>query len=115
MLDNYKNKLVPLIVPVLLILFWYFITDGIELFSSYILPSPVDVVNSAWVVIQSGKLLTNTVDTLYKVFAGLICASIVAIPAGILLGWYKTLEDLCTFVISVLRPIPPVAWIPFSI
>ena len=27
----------------------------------------------------------------------------------------SVLEDICTFVISVLRPIPPVAWIPFSI
>ncbi|WP_405305349.1 ABC transporter permease [Methanobrevibacter sp.] len=115
MFDNYKNKFIPLILPILIILFWYFITDGIELFSSFILPSPVDVVNSAWVVIQNGKLLTNTVDTLFKVFSGLILASVVAIPLGILLGWYKTLEDLCTFVISVLRPIPPVAWIPFSI
>ena len=115
MFDNYKNKFVPLIVPIILILFWYLITDGLELFSSYILPSPVDVVYSAWNVIENGKLITNTLDTLYKVFAGLILASIVAIPVGILLGWYKTLEDLCTFVISVLRPIPPVAWIPFSI
>ncbi|WP_298502347.1 ABC transporter permease [uncultured Methanobrevibacter sp.] len=115
MFDNYKNKFIPFIVPIILILFWYFITDGIELFSAYILPSPVDVVNSALVVIENGKLLTNTIDTLFKVFSGLILASVVAIPVGILLGWYKTLEDLCTFVISVLRPIPPVAWIPFSI
>ena len=115
MFDNYKNKFIQLILQILIILFWYFITDVIELFSSYILPSPVDVVNSALVVIQNGKLLTNTIDTLFKVFSGLILASVVAIPLGILLGWYKTLEDLCTFVISVLRPIPPVAWIPFSI
>ena len=115
MFDNYKNKFVPLILPIILILFWYVITNGMGLFSSYILPGPVDVVNSAWVVIENGKLLTNTVDTLFKVFAGLILASVVAIPLGILLGWFKTLEDISTFVISILRPIPPVAWIPFSI
>ena len=66
MFDNYKNKFVPLIVPIILILFWYLITDGLELFSSYILPSPVDVVYSAWTVIENGKLLTNTLDTLYR-------------------------------------------------
>ena len=115
MFDNYKNKFIPFLVPIILIFFWYLITNGMELFSPYILPGPLDVVNSAWVVIENGKLLTNTIDTLFKVFAGLILASLVAIPVGILLGWYKTLEDLCTFVISVLRPIPPVAWIPFSI
>ena len=115
MFDNYNNRFVPIILPIILIFFWYLITNGLGLFSSYILPGPIDVINSAWVVIQNGKLLTNTIDTLFKVFAGLILASLVAIPLGILLGWYKTLEDLCTFVISVLRPIPPVAWIPFSI
>ena len=115
MLDNYNNRFFPFIVPIILIFFWYLITNGLGLFSSYILPGPLDVINSAWAVIENGKLLTNTIDTLFKVFAGLICASIVAIPCGILLGWYKVLEDLCTYVISILRPIPPVAWIPFSI
>ena len=28
---------------------------------------------------------------------------------------YSKLETLCSFVISILRPIPPIAWIPFSI
>src|SRR5574344_343932 len=115
MFDNYKNKFVPLLLPVILIFIWYLITNCFRLFSSYILPGPLDVVNSAWVVIENGKLFANTIDTLFKVFFGLILASIVAIPLGILLGWYKTLEDICTFVISILRPIPPVAWIPFSI
>lgn len=32
-----------------------------------------------------------------------------------MLGWYSKLETLCSFVISILRPIPPIAWIPFSI
>ena len=100
MLDNYKNKFIPLILPIILIFIWYLLTNGLGLFSSYILPGPLDVVNSAWVVIENGKLLTNTIDTLFKVFAGLILASVVAIPLGILL---------------ILRPIPPVAWIPFSI
>ena len=28
MLDNYKHKFIPLILPIILILFWYGITDG---------------------------------------------------------------------------------------
>ena len=56
MFDNYKNKFIPVIIPIILILFWYLITNGLGLFSSYILPGPLDVVNSAWVVIENGKL-----------------------------------------------------------
>lgn len=114
-MNKYNNKFTPFILPIIIILFWYLITGVLHLASPYVLPSPVDVCISAWNIIVSGKLLTNTLDTLFKVFAGLILASIIAIPLGILLGWYSKLEDICTFVISVLRPIPPVAWIPFSI
>ena len=110
-----KRKILPFILPVAIIIFWYVITGGLHLVESYVLPSPVDVLYSAINILQSGKLVQNTVDTLFKVFAGLILASVVAIPLGILMGWYQTLEDLCSFIISILRPIPPVAWIPFSI
>ena len=115
MFDNYKNKFIPLILPICIIIFWYLITEGLGIVNPYILPGPITVCQSAWELILNGKLLTNTLDTLYKVFGGLILAAAVAIPLGILLGWYKTLEDIATLVISVLRPIPPVAWIPFSI
>ncbi|WP_405267064.1 ABC transporter permease [Methanobrevibacter sp.] len=115
MYENYRSKLISLILPIVIIIFWYLITDGFHIVNPYILPSPIEVCNSAWNLILSGKLLKNTMDSLFKVFGGLILAAIVAIPLGVLLGWYKTLEDLCSFVISILRPIPPIAWIPFSI
>ena len=110
-----KRKILPFILPIAIIIVWYIITDGLHLVKPFILPSPVGVLNSAINILQSGKLFKNTVDTLFKVFSGLILASVVAIPLGIIMGWYQTLEDLASFIISVLRPIPPVAWIPFSI
>ena len=115
MYENYKRKAISLILPIVIIIFWYVITEGVHLVNPYILPGPIEVCTSAWDLIISGKLLKNTIDSLFKVFGGLILAGIVAIPLGILIGWYKTLEDLCSFVISILRPIPPIAWIPFSI
>lgn len=104
-----------MILPILIIIVWYLITAVFNLVDPYILPSPVEVCFSAWNLILSGELFRDAFDTLFKVFAGIFIAAIVAIPLGILLGWYKRLEDICTFVISILRPIPPVAWIPFSI
>jgi NitT/TauT family transport system permease protein len=110
-----KDKFTPIILPILIIIIWYLITSVFKLVNPYFLPSPVEVCSSAWDIIQSGELLTDTLDTLFKVFGGMICASVVAIPLGVLLGWYHKLENLCSFVISILRPIPPIAWIPFSI
>ena len=114
-MSSNKKKFIPLILPICILILWYLLTEGLGIINPYILPGPITVCQSAWELIMNGKLLSNTLDTLYKVFGGLILASIVAIPLGILMGWYKTLEEIATFVISVLRPIPPVAWIPFSI
>ena len=114
-MSSNKKKFIPLILPICILILWYLLTEGLGIINPYILPGPITVCQSAWELIMNGKLLNNTLDTLYKVFGGLILASIVAIPLGILMGWYKTLEEIATLVISVLRPIPPVAWIPFSI
>ena len=109
------KKAIPFILPVTIIFIWYLITSILSLFPSYVLPSPVEVFYSALELIGTGKLLNDSIDTLFKVFGGMFFASIVAIPLGILLGWSKLLEEMASFIISVLRPIPPVAWIPFSI
>ena len=67
-----KRKILPFILPVAIIIFWYVITGGLHLVESYVLPSPVDVLYSAINILQSGKLVQNTIDTLFKVFSGLI-------------------------------------------
>ncbi len=80
-----KDKFTPIILPILIIIIWYIITSVLELVNPYFLPSPGSVCNSAWNIIQSGKLFVDTMDTLFKVFGGMILASVVAIPLGILL------------------------------
>lgn len=112
--NNYKG-LDKLILPIIIVIVWYIIADVLMLFPSYMLPGPVEVVNSFINLVYSGRLLTDLVDTLYKVLVGMFLASIVGITLGIILGWSKRLERLCSYVISILRPIPPIAWIPFSI
>ncbi len=109
------DKLDVLILPVILIIIWYIICDLLMLIPSYMFPGPVEVVNSFINLLFSGKLLKDIIDTLYKVFLGLFLAAVVGISLGIILGWSKKLERLCSLIISILRPIPPIAWIPFSI
>ncbi len=110
-----KNKFLPFILPIIIIIVWYLITEQLHLIPYYVLPSPVDVLIATYKIIINGSLLKNTVDTLIKVFLGIGLASLTAIPLGIVLGWSRTLERLCSLMISILRPVPPIAWIPFAI
>ena len=43
MFENYKNKFIPLILPICYNYFWYLITEGFGIVISYILPGPIGV------------------------------------------------------------------------
>ena len=111
--SEYKKEM--LVLPIILIIIWYIVCDVFQMVPGYIFPGPVDVANSFVKLTVSGQLFRDILDTLYKVLFGMLLASVVGITLGIVLGWFKRLETLCRLVISILRPIPPIAWIPFSI
>lgn len=46
---------------------------------------------------------------------GYLLAVAVGIPLGMLMGWYKTADGLARPIFEMIRPIPPVAWIPLAI
>lgn len=61
-----------------------------------------------------GSLVENSVISIYRVSLGFIIACGIAVPLGILLGRYQVLEEFCDWMIQILRPIPPIAWVPLS-
>jgi NitT/TauT family transport system permease protein len=114
-MSRFNKKVLPLILPIVVIILWYIFTVSIKLVPDYVMPTPIMVITSLHQLITTGKLLTHVISTLTKVLLGLILASIIAIPLGILLGFSDKLEEMSKIIVGVLRPIPPVAWIPFSI
>ncbi len=102
------------ILPVMIVVVWFIIADVLQLFPVYILPGPVEVVQSLIDQLFSGKLVSGIFNTVYKVIIGLILPIVVGVVSGILIGWYKRLERLFSVIISIFRHIPPVVWIPFS-
>lgn len=50
-----------------------------------------------------------------RVFYGFAIAQLIGIPLGLLLGTRKNFSYLFYPVIEILRPIPPLAWVPLSI
>ncbi len=110
-----RKTLISLIVPVIIIIFWALLTTYTGIIPSYLIPSPHDVFVAFETLLFNGTLVSDTLDTLTRVFLGFIVAAAVAIPLGIIIGWSKTVENYLSFTIGILRPIPPIAWIPFAI
>ncbi len=79
-----------------------------------LMPPPTSVAQAAWELIQSGDLFKHFWASLKREAVAFLYAS-AAIPIGILMGWSKTAQNLCEPVFEMLRPIPPIAWIPLAI
>jgi NitT/TauT family transport system permease protein len=45
---------------------------------------------------------------------GVILAAVVGIPLGLLMGWFRLLDDIVTPIFDGLRFIAPIAWVPFA-
>ncbi|MDI6643992.1 MAG: ABC transporter permease [Methanobacteriaceae archaeon] len=110
-----KKTIYSLVLPILIIFVWAILTTFTGYIPEYILPSPNEVFQSFFELIYNGILLEATLYTLTQVFFGLIVSAAVAIPLGILMGWSAKVEGLLKLIVGILRPIPPIAWIPFAI
>lgn len=81
----------------------------------FILPSVTDVAGAFINLLGSGTLLADTVVSLEHFGIGLIAALLLGVPIGIVMGWFRVADFLLDPIIEILRPIPPLAWIPFAI
>lgn len=79
-----------------------------------LMPPPTAVAAGAWELIQSGDLAKHFWASLKREAIAFAYAS-VAIPIGLLMGWSKTAQNLFEPIFEMLRPIPPIAWIPLAI
>jgi len=61
------------------------------------------------------RLFAYAIASVYRVTWGFLLAAGVAIPLGLVLGWYGRWYRALNPLIQVLRPISPIAWIPIAI
>lgn len=78
-------------------------------------PTPGAVIDAAWHLAGSSKLLPHVGSSLSRVFAGYFSAALLGIALGLAIGRSKRVESLLLPPLEVLRPIPAVAWIPLAI
>jgi NitT/TauT family transport system permease protein len=116
----YQEKIVLSISSVLgFLLVWYLITDLFGLMPAIVLPSPEKVFFTIYektlVPVGEEKLFGHIGVSLVRILVGVGIALGLAIPLGVLMGWYEDLDSVASPIIEVLRPIPPIAWIPLAI
>ena len=104
-----------LILPGLVIVLWYTFTELHPLFHPALLPSPVTVVRTFWRVLLNGELIGHIGASLLRIFYANLAALALGVPLGLAMGLYRPVERLLDGLVSMFRPIPPLAWVPLSI
>lgn len=111
-----RTRFLPLII---LIVAWQSLCS-FGVIASFKLPSPQAVIlglrDLLFVGMPPGRMLhEHALWSLYRVFLGFAAASIVAIPLGIAMGRWEKIRDSFQPLLELIRPIPPLAWIPIAI
>jgi ABC-type nitrate/sulfonate/bicarbonate transport system permease component len=80
-----------------------------------VLPAPTQAIAIAWKHLTLTELAGHVGISLLRIGVGFALAAALGITLGVASGWYGWIGRLCRPVIDLLRPIPPLAWIPIAI
>lgn len=100
-------------VVVLLVVWEGFARSG--MYSTAMTPPIESVARTAWRMLADGSLVENALATLLRVFIGLAISFAIAVPLGVLMARYWVAERIFQPVLSVLLPIPSLAWVPLFV
>lgn len=101
--------------PVLLLfVVWYFATAS-DKYEGVIFPSLTTVLDTLVYKVKDGSLLEALSVSLVRVLKGYTLAAVFGILFGIVIGLSSHVQRLTDFIIQVIKPIPPIAWIPLVI
>jgi len=78
------------------------------------IPTPVASLR-AGLALNPVDFLQDCALSFYRVGLGFVIAAVTAIPLGVLIGYSSLARSLLFPVVEILRPVPPIAWIPLAL
>ena len=97
----------------LFVLVWTLIAR--RLGNPVLLPTPAAVLEGFYQLLADGYLVQDVLASLKRVFTGFLIAAAIGVPLAMLLAYFLPLRRLVLPLVTLLRPIPPIAWIPIAI
>ena len=109
-----KRILFALVIPFLVIIAWYLATSRGSI-PVGILPTIPMVGEGFKEMVKSGQLQTDLTVSLARVLKGYVLSAVFGILLGSLVGMFQIARQMLIPMITVIRQIPIIAWIPLII
>jgi NitT/TauT family transport system permease protein len=100
-------------ILLLLVIWEFFARSGI--FSVAITPPLEDIFGTMRRMLTDGSMVKNSAYTLGRVLLGLAISFAIAVPLGVLMARHPLCERFFLPLVSVLMPIPSLAWVPLFV
>lgn len=99
-----------------LLLLWEIVVRY-KLVSTRFIESPIDILKMILMKFkikwpEGGLLHQHIIESAKVVWLGFLVGSIIGIPLGLCMGWYRSFDRLVRPLFEIVRPIPALAWIP---
>ncbi|MBC7953781.1 MAG: ABC transporter permease [Rhodospirillaceae bacterium] len=106
--------LLYLILPAALLGVWQALSE-LGFIKPMLLPPPTKVAATFAALIANGELFRHLGISLLRVLEGFAIAAVIGLPLGIGIGLSRTLDRMTDLIVQLVKPIPPIAWIPLAI
>jgi NitT/TauT family transport system permease protein len=101
---------------------WYLLSSHLGLGAFRRLPGPLDVL-AEWISVDpaygvslfTADYYAHILASTWRAWAAFLLAVATGVPLGLLMGWRKAVRDYAGGLVGLLRPIPPLAWVPLAI
>lgn len=114
-----RKTLIGLSAILGILVLWFALTRWLGIIPAGRFPTPADF----WAALKQielrgyagGRLHDHALHSLRLIIISFIVAVGTGIPLGLLMGWNRKAEALINPIFTLIRPIPPLAWIPLAI
>ena len=112
MKNKAKNRIIQLVLITGLLILWEMI---IRLNGETLIPTPSKSFIALYDLIINGIMMPDLMASLGRVVIGFSIALAIGLLLGFLLGLLPVFQNAIMGVFELMRPIPPIAWIPIAV
>lgn len=100
------------LVPIAGLLAIWQLTVVLKLVDETLLPSPATVGKALVDLFVTGEIWPHIFASLQRGLVGFVVATVICVPLGILIGWFKSVERVLAPLIELFRQLPSLAMFP---
>lgn len=117
--NSYQMAMLSICAVLAFLLIWQVLVMSGVISDRYV-PTPTSVVQLFFTKLvdpdPDGAVLgEHILASLEVALSGFALAIVIGVPLGLLMGWFKAFDRFMRPIFEILRPIPPVSWIPITI